>query len=160
MFLRIAALDETYVVGMHVTMSLIDNKTAQLWQGFMPKRKEIKHPLNNELYSLEVYDSIQYFAAFNPAATFEKWAAVAVSNHDDIPEGMDVLCLPTGQYAVFLHKGPASNGLKTYQYIFGTWLPESNYVLEHRPHFALMGDKYINNHPDSEEEIWIPVRMK
>jgi hypothetical protein len=26
--------------------------------------------------------------------------------------------------------------------------------------FEILGDKYINDHPDSEEEIWIPVKLK
>jgi AraC family transcriptional regulator len=40
-----------------------------------------------------------------------------------IPEGMETLVLPAGLYAVFIHKGPASTGPATYQYIFETWLP-------------------------------------
>jgi AraC family transcriptional regulator len=40
-----------------------------------------------------------------------------------------------------------------FEYIFATWLPSSEYVLDHRPHFEILGDKYINDHPDSEEEI-------
>jgi AraC family transcriptional regulator len=63
-------------------------------------------------------------------------------------------------YAVFIHKGPASKGPETYNYIFGTWLPGSDYILDSRPHFALMGEKYKNDDPASEEEIWIPVKLK
>jgi AraC family transcriptional regulator len=29
-----------------------------------------------------------------------------------------------------------------------------------RPHFEILGDKYKNDHPDSEEEIWILCREK
>jgi AraC family transcriptional regulator len=43
-------------------------------------------------------------------------------------------------------------------YIFNTWLPQSNYQLAPRPHFEILGEKYKNNHPDSEEEIWIPIQ--
>jgi len=27
-------------------------------------------------------------------------------------------------------------------------------------HFELLGEKYKNNHPDSEEEVWIPIKEK
>lgn len=47
-----------------------------------------------------------------------------------------------------------------FQYIFGTWLPASGYYLDNRPHFEILGHKYKNNDPDSEEEIWIPVKPK
>ena len=60
---------------------------------------------------------------------------------------------------MFVHKGPSHEFYKTAQYIFGVWLPTSGFVLDHRPHFEVMGPKYLGHlHPDSEEEIWVPVR--
>ena len=47
-----------------------------------------------------------------------------------------------------------------FQYIFTNWLPNSEYELDNRPHFEILGDKYINGSADSEEEIWIPVKYK
>ena len=73
---------------------------------------------------------------------------------------METYILPGGLYAVFLHKGAATTGPKTFQYIFGTWLPESDYSLDIRPHFEILGEKYKNDDPDSEEEIWIPIKPK
>jgi predicted transcriptional regulator YdeE len=32
--------------------------------------------------------------------------------------------------------------------------------IDNRPHFEVLGDKYKNNDPSSEEEIWIPIRKK
>ncbi|EPE83362.1 GyrI-like small molecule binding domain protein [Leptospira noguchii str. 1993005606] len=40
-------------------------------------------------------------------------------------------------------------------YIFQEWLPNSGYKL--KPHFELLGSKYKNNDPTSEEEVWIPI---
>jgi AraC family transcriptional regulator len=59
-----------------------------------------------------------------------------------------------------LHKGAASDGPKTFQYIFGTWLPDSEYLIDNRPHFEILGEKYKNEDPTSEEEIWIPIKPK
>jgi AraC family transcriptional regulator len=58
---------------------------------------------------------------------------------------------------VFIHHGPASEAIITYTYIFQTWLPGSEFRLDDRPHFAMMGEKYKDENPNSEEEIWIPV---
>ena len=78
-----------------------------------------------------------------------------------VPDGMECFNLDGGLYAVFLHKGAAATGAKTFQYIFNTWLPASEYNIDTtRPHFELLGEKYKNNDPDSEEEIWIPVKLK
>ena len=140
-------------------MSFSDNKTEALWRGFMPHRKEIHNSIGIELYSIEIYPS-DFFNPFNPQAEFEKWAAVEVSNFDTIPSDMQSLTISTGLYAVFLYKGPASGGPQTYQYILGTWLPQSNYLLDNRPHLAVMGEKYKHDDPSSEEELWVPVQPK
>jgi AraC family transcriptional regulator len=153
----IITLPEKKFVGKRISMAFADNRTMALWKGFMPKRKTIRNSLGTELYSIEVYPPL-FFDDFNPAAVFEKWAAVEVSDFQTVPDDMETLVSPEGLYAVFIHKGPASAGPKTYRYIFETWLPGSGYVLEHRPHFAIMGEKYKNDDPGSEEEIWIPVK--
>ncbi|MBN2009098.1 GyrI-like domain-containing protein, partial [candidate division KSB1 bacterium] len=111
------------------------------------------------LNSIEVYPP-QYWKKFNPNAEFEKWAVVEVADFGSIPEGMESMILPGGRYAVFDYKGPASAAPQIYEYIFRMWLPTSEYVLDDRPHFAVMGDKYKHDDPDSEEEIWIPVELK
>jgi predicted transcriptional regulator YdeE len=42
-------------------------------------------------------------------------------------------------------------------YIYTEWLPASNYELDNRPQFEILGVKYKTNDPNSEEEIWIPI---
>lgn len=125
----------------------------------MPRRKEITNNIGMDLYSLQVYPE-KYFEAFDPHREFEKWALVEVKDFSDVPDDMETFNLPVGLYAVFLHRGPASQGPKTFQYIFTNWLPRSLYVLDDRPHFEILGEKYKNEAPDSEEEIWVPVKLK
>lgn len=156
---RIETLSEKKLVGKRITLSLSNNKTAELWKSFMPRRKEIQNNIDTDLYSMQKYDA-SYFNTFNPNAEFEKWAAVAVTDFNEIPEAMEPITLVGGLYAVFVHKGDVSTASKTFQYIFGTWLPNSEYVLDDRMHFELLGEKYKNNDPSSEEEIWIPIQLK
>ncbi|WP_207434432.1 GyrI-like domain-containing protein [Sabulibacter ruber] len=157
---RIETLPQTRLVGKRTTMSFMANQTQALWQSFMPRLKEIKNSVGSELYSVEVYPSPEFFRNFNPAGEFEKWAAVQVTNFDSVPAEMETLVIPEGLYAVFTYKGKASDGVSTYQYIYGTWIPDSAYNLDNRPHFALMGEKYRNEDPASEEELWIPITHK
>jgi AraC family transcriptional regulator len=146
-------------IGKRMVMSFSDNKTFQLWQSFMPLLGKIENRIGSELYSVEVYSS-SFFEDFSPENQFEKWAAIELSGYNKIPEGMESLTIPSGLYAVFLHKGPAGEGPKTYSYIFRQWLPASEYSLDGRPHFAVMGEKYKRDDPASEEELWIPVKKK
>lgn len=153
---RIEILPEKKLVGMHLTMSLTENKTGDLWRGFMPRRKEIQNALGTDFFALQFYPP-QYFEHFSPETTFTKWATMEVADFEEVPEGMEALTLPGGLYAVFLHKGDASMAQKTFQHIYGVWLPNSGYSLDDRPHFEILGEKYKNNDPNSEEEIWIPI---
>jgi AraC family transcriptional regulator len=153
---RIENLNEKKLVGKRLKMSLANNKTGELWASFMSCRKNISNPLTNDLISMQIYPST-HFSDFKPTNLFEKWATVEVSDFDNLPDDLETFILPGGLYAVFDYKG-SSNDPAIFQYIFGTWLPNSNYVLDDRPHFEILGEKYKNNDPSSEEEIWIPIR--
>lgn len=157
---EIKILPATELIGMKVEMSLIANKTGELWRNFMPRRKEIQNPASTDLYSIEIYKNTDYFKEFDPARMFEKYAAVPVSRLNQVPDGMEEISLPAGKYAVFNYKGDSSQVGDFYRQIFEKWLPQSGYSLASRPHFAVMGDKYKNADPESEEEIWIPIQMK
>lgn len=155
---RIEILGPKNLLGQRLSMSLVQNKTPELWRNFMPRRKEISNAVSNDLFSLQVYPP-NYFENFNPGRTFEKWAGIEVVDFENIPAVMETFNLPGGLYAVFEHKG-SGNDSSIFQYIYGTWLPNSDYHLDDRPHFELLGEKYKNNDPSSEEEIWIPVKLK
>lgn len=154
----IQTLHPKKLVGKHLTTTMANNRTAELWKSFMPQRKAIPNSVDPDLISMQVFPVGFSFQNFDVHAPFEKWAAIEVSNYLQIPDGMESFDLPGGLYAVFLHKGPASEGERTFRYIFREWLPQSGYALDNRPHFEVLGAKYKNNEPDSEEEIWIPVK--
>jgi AraC family transcriptional regulator len=151
-------LPEKKMVGQQVRMSLANNGTAELWKNFAPRIKDIENRVGTKRYSMQFYDA-GYFERFNPATDFTKKAAVEVSDLGSLPAGMEGFTLASSLYAVWLYKGSSSDG-RIFQYIFSTWLPASDYELDNRPHFEVLGEKYRNNDPDSEEEIWIPVKKK
>ena len=157
---RIEMLSEKKLVGQRIRMSIANDKTPELWRGFMPKRKEVLNPLTTDLFCLQAFDADLEFKDYNQDTVFDKWAAIEVSNFAAVPAEMETYTLPSGLYAIFLHKGAAATGAKTFQYIYGTWLPYSDYEFDNRAQFEILGEKYKNNDPTSEEEIWIPVRLK
>jgi len=159
MLLRVESLPETKLVGKRLTMSLVDNKTFELWRSFMPDRKEVLNRIGTKLFSMQVYNKSLDFSQFNELVVFEKWAAVEVPEIDIIPDEMEAYTMPGGLYAVFIHKGPHATFPKTFQYIFGTWLPDSGYTIDHREHFEIMNEGYNPVDPNGEEEIWIPIKQ-
>jgi len=155
---RILNLKEKKLVGKKVTMSIAENKAKELWSGFIPRRKEITKKLTSDFISLSVYNP-SFFLDFKLTNEFEKWAAVEVSDFTNVPNDMETFTISEGLYAVFDYKGSSSD-ISIFQYIFGVWLPKSEYLLDNRPHFEVLGEKYKNNDPNSEEEIWIPLKLK
>ncbi|MDD4645776.1 MAG: GNAT family N-acetyltransferase [Bacteroidales bacterium] len=149
-------LSEKKLVGNRLTMTLAENKTADLWRAFMPRRREITNRVNKELISMQVYGEPMKPGDLNQE--FDKWAAVEVTDFENIPEGMETFILSGGLYAVFPYKGLSTDN-SLFVHIFTVWLPGSGYVLDHRPHFEILGDRYKNGDSDSEEDIWIPVKI-
>ncbi len=158
MYLRIETITEKKLIGKHIKTSFAIDRTYELWKGFMPRRKEILNSISNDLLSLQIYHE-NFFKNFNPNAEFEKWALSEVSDFDNIPENMEAFTLQGGLYAIFLHKNATSTPDKTFKYIYETWIQNSEYDLDNRPHFEVLDEKYKNNDVNSEEEIWIPIKM-
>lgn len=153
---KIVETSEKKMLGMRLEMSLVNNKTGDLFRKFMPRKKEIGNTISDGTYALQQYD----FNSFTPQTLFEKWACVEVKNFDSIPDEMETFTLASGLYAVFIHKGTTKDFMKSMQYIIQEWLPNSDYGVDNsRPHFEYLGKGYLGpNNPDSEEEVWIPIR--
>lgn len=156
---KIITIDKKKLVGNAIEMSLVDNKTFELFSAFMPKKKHIKNALSTDVFEVLVYD-VNYLKNFNPTNTFTKWVTVEVGSYDAIPETMESLDLNKGLYAVFNYKGLAKDFGTLMQYIYTEYIPKSKYKLDSRPHFNVLGEKTKRNSPDSEETVWIPIKLK
>lgn len=154
---RIVTIQKKKLIGKSIDMSLINNKTFELFSGFMPNKKQIKNTINSDIYEISEYDLV-YFKSFNPNSIFKKWATVEVENFEDIPQNMSSITIESGLYAVFTYQGLAKDFSNLMQYIFTEWLPKSAYTLDNRAHFNLLGSKYIKDSPDSQEDVYIPIK--
>jgi AraC family transcriptional regulator len=147
------------IVGVWAKMSLLNNRTPFIWKTFMSRRSEVSNAAGTTLINLRNYPLSYDFNKVDLSAEFDKWAGIEVSDHDHVPEGMSAFTIPPGLYAVFHYKG-SSGDEGIYRYIYGEWLPKSGYEIDSRPHFEMLGEKYKNNDPASEEDLWIPLKLK
>ena len=145
------------LVGMRMEMSLSDNRIPEIWRRFMPRRQEIEHRVSEELISMRQHEPGFDIRRFNPATVFHQWAAVEVEKGGKVPEGMEMIEVPEGKYAVFLHRGGPATAGRSYSYIYGEWMPASGYVPAQRPSYEVMGARYGDGGADSEEELWIAI---
>lgn len=156
---EIIEIEDKKLVGISMHTSLADDKTELIWKRFMKKKDDIENTKSDDLYSVQVYDEGFISGHFNSQSIFEKWAAVEVENYSGLSEGMKGLKLPGGLYAVFTHEGTSKEFATTAKFIFEEWIPASEYQLDNRPHFEVLGEKYKG--PDdskSIEKIWIPIK--
>jgi len=158
---KIESITVKNLVGIQMQMNFSKYQVGLLWSKFMPQSTEIKNRVTRDLISLAVYPEGFSFskAEFNPELNFTKWAGAEVENLNHIPQGMEPLRVPAGLYAVFHYKG-LNTDTSIFEYIHGEWLPNSPYGLDHRPHFEVLGDRYKNGDPNSEEDIFIPIRFR
>ncbi len=154
---KIKLLTGKKLIGKRLRMSLAQNKTTILWRSFIREQTHISNKVNTELISMQVYSELLRLGDMHQS--FDKWAAVEVTNFSAVPESMETFMLEGGLYAVFYYQG-LNTDTKIFKYIFGEWLPNSQYNLDNRPHFEILGEKYKNGDPNSEEEIWIPIKLK
>ena len=156
---KIVSLNPKKLIGKSIPMSFLENKTGQLWGSFMPKVKEIKNTVGGKRISLQIY-SDEFM--LNPGLQFIKWALIEVTDFKSIPSGLEQFNLTGGLYAVFPYKGNVIQAPVFFEQIFKEWIPESNYELDNsRPHFEILPEgKYNPMDPNSEEDIYIPVKLK
>ena len=161
---RIVEITDRFLLGMNVQTSMSESSKSlpKLWGGFKARVNEIKHIKNSDFYSVSVLPDDDSFSIDQWTAnlSFEKWAAVEVGSIESIPEGMGELILPGGEYAVFIHRGPASTFRETFIHIFFRWLPSSIYERDNKPNFEILGANYRPDDPNAEEEVWVPIRQK
>ena len=158
---EIKNIEAKKLVGISLHTSLADDKTELLWKRFMERKDKIQNTVSEDLFSVQVYDEGFIEGHFNSQSIFEKWAALEVEDYSDLEEGMKGLKLPGGLYAVFTHKGTSKEFAETAKFIFEDWLQSSDYELDDRPHFEVLGKDYKGpENPESKEKIWIPIKKK
>ncbi|GGC93567.1 hypothetical protein GCM10011508_21010 [Flavobacterium lutivivi] len=153
----IKTFPKTKFIGKKLSFTYADYRAFELWSSFMPRRKEIQNAIGSELYNIQINpDNFD----FQPNTPFVKWAAVAVSSFENIHDGMETLEIQENLYAVFNYKGNQANVAAFFNSIYTEWLPNSDYELGNHPQFEILGEIYKNNDSNSEEEIWIPVKLR
>jgi AraC family transcriptional regulator len=158
MFIRTELITSKKLIGFSTETSLVNDRTSVVWRKLIHRLKEVKNAVSSDLFSLQIYD-FDNFQNFTPQTTFKKYALIEVNNFDFLPNEFERFELTTGKYAVFLHKGTSTTFPKTAQYIYTEWLPNSEYELDDRPHFEVLGENYKGHeNAENEEEVWIPIK--
>lgn len=143
---KVIAKSEMILVGLTSDRSDIHG----LWMKYSDKAGAIPNKVEGRGYELHRFlkDSI------------EVTVGEAVTQADSIPEGMSVIHVPAGQYAIFTHR-LANGGYEGLNLVMEKWLTTGPY--EHSDNFMIeVYDERFKggDQPDSEIDFWIPVRPR
>lgn len=130
-----------------------NQEIAELWQNqFNPREHEFKRADPYASYGV---------CEMDPSLTdgcFRYYAGVEVNGPQDVPQGMSLVHVPAGRYAVFKHIGSLETLAKTYEYINNSWLPTSGYQRDNRPDLEVYTTEFHDFQPDSILYLWVPIK--
>lgn len=147
-------LDEILLVGVPFYFDLtLQNDLSKPWANLISNVKQIKNRI-----APEKYYQMQYWFADQEPDFFYFFIAAQVKEIKDIPIQFVAKTIPKQKYLKFLHKGKSNTVGTTYQYIYDSFLPETEYRLPHFYNFEHCGKDFKGPYDDdSITEIYIPV---
>jgi AraC family transcriptional regulator len=87
-------------------------------------------------------------------------AGVSVPENSPVPKGMKAWRVPALTYAVFQHRGAITRLGETLNYIYGTWLPRSDYDQADGPSLERYDDRFGDGGEKSEIDILVPIKLR
>lgn len=152
----IVELPERLMVGLEYIGKNQNGEIPALWSAFNRRGGEVQHRVAPE-------QAIGLCGmAENPKeeGEFSYVAGFFVDRADDLPQGMVARKVPAGMYVVFTHEaGPEALG-KSYEYIWGTWMPNSAYQPAGAHDYELYDERFNAASPTWVMEIHIPVKAR
>ena len=86
-------------------------------------------------------------------------ASYAVSEVEDVPEGMVSEIIPSMKVAIFTHKGKLEGLKDTYENIMKDWMPKAGLELDYtKPSIEMYDERFKEDSDASEIEIWMAVK--
>ncbi len=152
---KIVARRETKVIGIARQYQEDDLNIETLWSAFRPDVFQITNRVGDDAFG--IYE--EYYECENSVG-FSYICSVEVTDFDHVPEGMITRTIPEHLYAVFRHQGLVSYLPETLKYIWGSWLPKSDYEYQETPDFELYTQGTQPDDPDKILFLYIPVSAK
>ncbi|MBN1468050.1 MAG: AraC family transcriptional regulator [Fusobacteriaceae bacterium] len=147
---------EFKIIGLacKTTMKENDEKGTipNLWKKFNKRANEIKNCTSENRY-IGLCEIVN-----NSDDSFTYICCKEVDNFNFIPNDMISKLVPSSKYVIFTHIGTLETLDSTYEFIHGTWLPNSEYEINYlAPDFELYDERY-NDTETSQFDIYIPIK--
>lgn len=152
---EIVKRSEIKVIGTARQYQEDDLDMETLWSAFRENVGQITNRVGSDAFG--IYEEYQ---ESEDGVGFSYVCSVEVSDFHNVPAGMITRLIPAHLYAVFRHDGPVSSLPETMKYIWGSWLPKSDYDYVERPDFELYSLNGQPNQADKSLFLHIPITPK
>lgn len=152
---KIEFIDSCELIGQKIVTSHASNETSKLWRPFRQQLLE-KSISPDIFYSIQNYGESRAKENFDATTEFEKWAAIAKSQHQLIDD-FEEFCIEAGLYLTFSYSRTMGDLSVIIEEIIQVGLLNLGYRLDSRPHFETFDLDYDPFSPESVEKIHIPV---
>lgn len=143
------------IVGIATQYDDGDLSLPKLWSAFRPYRDSIPNRVGSDFFGIyECYEED------DDNTRFVYICSAQVENFDDVPDGLITRELDAQIYARFTHTGPIARLEDTLRYIWGSWLPKSDYQYANKPDFELLPAGFNDADPNNKIYLNIPVTRK
>jgi AraC family transcriptional regulator len=149
----LVTLDTIHLVGLTVFVEIDTRLIGRMWHALVKNA----HTVANRKIP-EVFHQLSYWTEDPNQNGFYCMAGIETSDLSEIPSSMCGKTVGGTEYLRFIHRGLAKDVGRTYEYIYGTVLPATEYRLPLPYNIERYGEKCLGpNNPDSESEIFIPI---
>ena len=156
---EIVSISQRCVMGMRFETTVKDNKSVVMWERFNKELVKLDAVcLSSCRYEIfEVGDSCSV-DTFNDESCCSVFIGIEVPEGFKIPSSMKMRTLFGVRYARFIHTGAVATLPQTYQYIWGTWFPKSNFEIAGYDDFECYTDHFLGAYnEDSQIDIYFPI---
>ncbi len=152
---EIVTRPEVKVIGVARQYREEDLNIETLWSAFRSNVHRISNRVGHNAFGIyEEYHESGDGVGFNYICSVE------VTGFEDVQEGIITRLIPEHLYAAFRHEGPISFLPETLKYIWGSWLPKSDYEYVEKPDFELYAPAAEPENPDKTLFLYIPISAK
>lgn len=154
---RKVTLSSITVVGFEVVTNL-EELASGIGEQTIARLKSVEEHIKNKKSSNRLL--VQFYpdkSDFNPwVDQFRQLFGFEVSEVADIPEGAVVVTLPESLYATCTHKGMESEIQRTYDFLYGEWIPKNGFCSKGFD-FEIWDERYQPLSEENEIEIHVAI---
>lgn len=156
---HIVELDKITVAGIRGETSTLDNVLADLWNRLFEICSQIPASPEARRFGICETDRTKTYISKDGNVAFSEIVGIEVDGLGQLPEGVDTKIIPGGRYAVFTHRGTVDTLIKTYDYIWGSWILFTKETLDDREDFEIYDERFLGaDNADTQIDIYIPVK--